>query len=514
MITLRHTVSALAVSTLLFFPACKKKDGESATNTVNKVIEKNLKGKNVSASQLDPYFKVKKRNSTSGDEALKALGMEDDESVLSWNSRDGDTGNYVFKQVRLKSARGDNMAIDRMELKGVRMEGGDPTFDVMSVSGLNMTSEQGKGEIGSIQIAQPHPDVAAKILPMLNQLNEMKDFDLDIDLDMDLGGEPAFGAIMIEDVAMNEGRGSLTLDVIGWASDEKTDKGKFLISDLDFSSTNEKDITAGVSIKTFSANGINKEVFNRAMSGDSGPIPINPGNLDSGNLIIDDVTINADALKFNLDGLRSSVSESGGVITESMVLDPMRITLEDGGPASAEYADVKKIMRTLDLSEIVLSGGATRIKNSATGEMQVKNATLTMRDGFDLNLDLDMIGLAADPSERGALTLRQGNIEFTDNGFVDTAFAFYGSQFGDGMSGKDLRKQAAAVLTVASFAGQAPADITTPVTKFLNDGGTLKANIDPKEPLPTELLMSPAMLQYALDPGALKDLGVSFEHEK
>lgn len=510
MITLRHTVSALAVSTLLVFSACKKKDSvdvDSATNAVEKVMSKvggdKISVKSLRASDLDKYFKVKKRSSSSGDAALKSLGLDDGNGMMSWDSKSGSDGNYVYKEVRLKSGDGDNLAIDRMELSGVHFDGDKAaTFDVMSLTGLSIGTDQGKGTIGSLQMASPHPKVAANILNGLSQLKSLDDIDMDVDLD----GEQAFGAFKIEKLNLTGDDGSASADVMGWGSDEDSGKSTFLVSNLKGQAISEDNVEANFSIKTISADGIDSELIKTITEFGPNPASFNPLNSGYGNIIVDDVTVKADALMLNMDGFMASSTQKGDVITEKTLLEPMTIRL-DGDMNSADYAELKQIMDVIDMQEINLSGGSTTVKNKVSDTMEIKDAYLSMKDGFDLNYTAKMSGIANASENPDSMKVHRAAVKFKDHSITDKAFAFFGAQ--SGVTGDEMRAQIGGMVTLMSLGGQIPADITTPVSKFINNGGgTLSVDVNPATPLSMDAL------DKLQDPSQLKEMGISLKYEK
>lgn len=508
MITLRHTVSALAVSTLLLFPACKKKESvseDTSARALEKMMDKSGKSVNalsLKSSDLDKYFKVKKRNSSNGDAALSELGMFDGNDQISWGSRDGKNGNYVYKQVRLKAADGDMVAIKRMELQGVHYDGEEAaSFDVMKLTGLSFGNEDGKGTIGSMQMARPHPKVAANILKGLSQLKELNDIDMNVELD----GEQPFGAIKIADLDLSGDDGSASVDVMGWGSDEESGKSNFLVSNLKAQALTDYDTQANFSIKTISANGIDTELVKSLTEiGETGP-KMNPFASGYGNLIIDDIDIKADALSLNMDGFQATTNKKGNIVTEKVTLQPLTIRLE-GEMNSPEYADIKNMMSLLEIEEVHLTGGSTSVKNLAKGEVEVSDGFLSMKDGFDLNFSAKMSGISEDSANSGTQKINRANLEFTDHAIVDKALTFFGEQ--SGMTKEEMRQQAAAVLTFASLAGQVSPDVSTPLSKFINNGGTLSVEINPEVPLSMDALQTMA------DPSNLDELGVKLKHKK
>lgn len=508
MITLRHTVSALAVSTLLVFSACKKKesvDVDSAANAVEKVMSKvggdEISVKSLRASDLDKYFKVKKRSADSGDAALKALGLADGNGMMSWDSKTGGDGNYVYKEVRLKSGDGDNLAIDRMELSGVHMDGGEATFDVMSLTGLSMGTDQGKGTIGSLQMARPHPKVAVNILSGLSQLNSLDDMDMDVELD----GEQAFGALRIQKLNLAGDDGTASADVIGWGSDEDSGKSTFLLSNFKGQAVSDDNVEANFSIKTISADGIDSELIKAFSESGPNPASFNPLSSGYGNVIVDDVSVKADALMLNMDGFLASSTQKGDVVTEKTLLQPMTIKL-DGDVNNPEYAELKQIMDVIDMNEIHLSGGSTTIKNKASDSMEIKDAHLNMKDGFNLNYTAKMSGISAMSENPDAMKIHRASVKFKDDSITDKAFAFFGAQ--SGVTGDEMRAQIGGMMALMSMGGQIPADITTPVSKFISKGGgTLSVDVNPASPL------SMAALQNMQDPSQLKEMGVSLKYE-
>ncbi len=511
MITLRHTVSALAVSTLLVFGGCKKKDqvsGESAANAMEKVADKaseSVKGAlgldRVGTADLNKYFKVKPRKSSDADQALAALGMNDGNAVMSWDSVDGSNGNYVYKNVSLKSAEG-NVAVKRMELKGVHMADGDGTFDTMELSDISLGN--GQGSIDSLKMAQPHPKVAASIVSGLSQLNSLDDLDMNVDVD----GAP-FGALMIEGLNITGEEGSAKADVVGWGSDEVAEKGSMLVSNLQVDAVSDAGAPASVSIATISAKDVDLKLINSLRDSTSGNTAgvagVNPMGSGSGSIMIEDMNIVADAMRINLESLQSKTEEKGDIVSSRTILKPMTIKM-DGETTDTSLMQIKSMLSQTGVSDITLSGDFKSSRNKATDELSISDSYLSVQDMMDLNFSGKMSGMSSAEANPDAVTLHNFSFDLTDRNFLDMAFKIAGEQ--NGVTGPEMRQQAAGLIALAALSGQIPANMTTPLSKFVNDGGTLSLSINPAAP------MSMSQLQTINDPADLEKMGLSLSHRK
>ncbi len=510
MITLRHTVSALAVSTLLVFGGCKKKDqvtGESAANAVDRVADKasqSVKGAlgldRMGAGDLNKYFEVKKRNSSDADQALASLGMNDGNAVMSWDSRDGSNGNYIFKNVKLKSAEG-NVAVKRMELKGVHMADGDGNFDVMELSDISLAGAN--GSIDSLKMARPHPKVAASIVSGLSQLNTLDDLNMNVDID----GAP-FGALMMKGLTMSSDESTAKVGVMGWGSDETTGKGSMLVSDLNVNAVTDTGTPATVSIQTISAKDVDMSIIDSlrdSTSGNTSVSGMSPMGGGSGSVVIEKMEVVADAVRINLDSLQSKTEQKGDVITSRTILKPMVISMDDEVTDTA-MMQIKSMLSQTGVNELTLSGDFSSVRNKATDELSIKNSYLSVQDMLDLNFNGKMSGMKAAETNPNAMTVHNLAIDLTDKNFLNMAFEIAGKQ--NGVTGPEMRQQASGLIALAALSGQIPAEMTTPLSKFLNDGGTLSLALNPAQP------MSMGELQTISDPSDITKMGLSISHRK
>ena len=175
MIKLRHTASALALSTLIAFGACKKK--EDVGNVADVKVEA------ADASIIKKLLEVDDRTVSDAEaqSALEAMGLT--ESSANWDSVEGSGGDYHYKGLSFTSDDGASVTIKDVKFDGVHMEGEDPSFDRISISGVDINDEDATVSLGGLTISRPHPEVAGAILEAVANLDSLDGMDMDFDLD-------------------------------------------------------------------------------------------------------------------------------------------------------------------------------------------------------------------------------------------------------------------------------------------------------------------------------------------
>lgn len=517
MITLRHTVSALAVSTLLVMGACKKKDEslnvDSEGNAIEKTAEKagdKVKGMMggslapVTTNDLNKQFKIKSKSSGGSEEALKQLGLAEESSSLSWSKKAEKNGNVVYNNLSYSSPKDQDFEAKKVELVGVHMDGEDPSFDVMILTGVSMSEDGSQTSIKSLKMRDPHPKLAARIMSGIGELGDLENLDMDVELD----GQPPFGAFLMEGISNQNEDGKGSIDTIGWAVDEATDKGSFLLSGVNLNSVSDRGTPFTMTLDTVSINGVSADMIKKLGKGAGSPASGGNG-LDLmksgyGELLIRDMKFNADNMSMNFPGLEGSSKIKGSVSTQRMVMKPMSIKF-DGMTTDSNLLSAQEQFDRLGFEELVLSGEFNTRKDTAKDEVSVERSFLKLKDGFDLNFSGKMSGVKAAENNPAASMIHNFSIEMTDEAFLEKAFAMAGQE--NGVSGSEMRQQIAGLVSMAALMGQAPAEITTPLAKFITNGGSLKLNMNPPAPIQSQKLATIS------GPEDLKWLGLSIEQK-
>lgn len=513
MITLRHTVSALAVSTLLVLGACKKKDSvtdDTAVNTVEKSADK-VKGAisgladPVTKSDLNKQFNIKSKSKAGSDQALEILGLAEQSGTLSWQKKAEKSGNVVYNNLSYKSPDNKDFQANKVELIGAHMDGDNASFDAMILSGVSMNEDGSETSIKTLKMRDPHPKLAARIMSGIGELGDLDKIDMDVELD----GQPPFGAFLMEGISNTNDKGTGSVDVLGWSVDEAEDKGSFLLSGVNLSSTSDKGTPFTMTLDTVSISGVSADMIHGlGKGGASGGGAGNGFDMMKsgfGEVLIRDIKVNADNMTMNFAGVEGSSKTKGDVSTQRMVMKPMSIKF-DGLATDMNLLSAQEQFDKLGFEELVLSGEFNSSRNKAKDEVSVQRSFLKLKDGFDLNFSGKMSGVKAAETDPSKSMIHNLSIEMTDVAFLEKAFEIAGQE--NGVSSQEMRQQIAGLISMASLMGQAPAQLTTPLAKFITDGGSIKINMNPPVPVQAQKLATIS------GPEDLQWVGLSVEHNQ
>ena len=513
MINIRHTVSALALSSVLVFGACGKKDKGDGVSLPE---IGSLSVKSADAGTIENLLKVSDRKvgDAEAEQALKGLGFEDD---VSWASKKGKAGDYHYTDLTFKNDDDKDVAIADVKLDGVHMQGDEPTFDKMTLSGVTLSDDDTKGSIDRLILSQPHPALAAKILNGLSQIDSLDDLDMDIDIK---DGEFSFGAMLMQGVDLKSDDGLMRVDTLGWGQDDTSGKGAFVAKNISFTGMDDKNgMPVTMSLKSASARDVDAKMMQQMKGkGSKGMSPLSPM---SGNFNIEDFKLSADTFTVSLEGITAKTTTKGNVTTEQQVLRPLRVSFS-GKPSDPQMAQAQKAFADMGFENMEFTGKATKILNAKTDKMTVKDANFALKDGFNLAYDLKASGFGAMADATDAdmsdvmdnMTIEQMNVRFTDYSFVDKAIKLAAKM--QGSNAALMRMQAKGGLMLLPAMGENPAQkellsqVATAAGKFIDDGGTLVIGMNPATPMSITKLQGMGQRPDQ----AMDQLGLTISHQK
>jgi len=517
MITFRHTVSAIAVSSLLVFGACKKKEtvtdpitGEKVEVPVN--TADSWADSRASASDIKSMLTPQTPSSSAdADKALEALGMTKGSGAMSWDTMDGGNGNYNYSNLSFTSPDGDDVKINSMKVSGVHMDGNDASFDRLDLSGVSFADDEASGSIGSVTFARPHPKVAARVLAGLSKMEGLDDLDMDVDLD----GELPFGAMYIEGVEITgDDNEVVNISSLGWGIDEASGKASFLAENITVNAMDDGK-AVNLTLKSASAKGITSETLGM-MSGGMQNMQgmsqmgdkMNPMGEGLGNVIIEGLNVSSDTLQISVEALRADSKTSGDVTTSRFELLPMTMAFS-GPPSDSDLMEAYEALSGMGMERMVFTGRSTTTKNKSTGMINVDNGMFSMQDGFDFAFNFKGKNMGDDPDN---MEIHGMSLALTDKSIVDKAFEMAAKEQGGNAS--LLKMQAIGGLAMLPMMAETPdqqkiaAELGTALKSFLQDGGTLVVNMNPPSPL-SSAAMEMLPMQGA---GAIDALGLSVSH--
>lgn len=519
MITFRHTVSLIAMSTLLIGSGCKEeqKPGVDTAAVTETVMDKAGDAVNVveswsvdrtSKADLQQFFKSESRSSSNADAALAQLGMAESGGAASWDSMSESGGTYTYKNLTFGSGN-DKMKAAEMQLSGVHMDGDNASFDNLVLMNAKVESRDGKATFDKLAVADPQPEIAAAILSSLSQLSSMDDISANVELE---DGDLPFGAFMMEGVAMTSDDGMASIDVFGYGFNEADDTGSFLVSNLSIEGMDD-DTGRDMKLTLGSASGsaIDLKIL-QAMQGDMEMVGehANPMGGGSGSFILEDLNLSADVMNMSLEMVQVETSKSGDETTQKMELRPMTISFTEE-PDVPELMQGYQALQSLGYDELVFSGYMTARMEESTRTMILEDTSFSMRDGFDLGMAMKLSDFSEDDDSDPII--HNMTLDFTDNSIVERAFEMAAEM--QGGNAALMRQQAKAMLGMAGMMVETPEQrkmvtaMTGPLGDFLDDGGTLTLNMNPAQPIRASEVES-----MGEDPAVMELLGLSLTHSQ
>ena len=515
MINIRHTVSALALSSLLVFGGCGKKDKGDAAG-LPELGSLSVKG--ADAGVIEKMLEVEDRKvaDAEAEQALKGLGLDEGGSI-SWDSKKGKAGDYQYTNLSFKSDEDKDVVVSDLRLDGVHMDADEPSFDRMTLSGVKISDEDSSGTIDRLILSDPNPAMAAKILKGLGKFETLDDLDMDVDIE---DGEFGFGAMLMQGMDMKSDDGLIKVDTLGWGRDDDTGKGAFVARDITFSGTDKsKDVPVTMSLKSASARDLDMRAMEKLKDnmGTGGmPRGMSPFQSMYGNINVEDFKLNADAFSINMVGIEAQTSTKGDVTTERQILKPLTISFS--GPATdPQMKQAQQAFTDMGFETLEFTGKSTKVMNKKTDSLTVKDAHFALKDGFNLSYDLKASGIGSATDMSAAMddmTIDQMTLSLTDHSIVDKAITLAAKMQGGNPA--LMRMQAKGGLMFLTAMGETPkqkemlAEAANAAGKFLDDGGTLVVNFNPSSPVSIADMQS---MGQSPDQ-AIDKLGLSISHKQ
>jgi len=495
----RALSASLILSTALTMGACK---GDNKSGLSDSSPAKALKIDGVSGNDIGKLFANSSRKVSDKDaeQALTKLGLGDKSAALSWNNRSGKAGNYVYTDLTATSDDGEAVTMDKLELIGVRMDGGAATFDILKAFDIKTSDDDVTASFGKVELSGPSPKMAAAITKAFadaSKIENMNDLDFDIDFDDE---DIYFDAINIESVSLNAEEGGGTLKQLAWGEVGDTGRGLFLLDGLNFNIKEKGKPAVKIKLDSASARGVDMDAFKdikdrqkNMARGPQGMMGMFSGNNTFAKTFdtmgFKNLDVEVGSLSIRSDGAQGSAKQKGDVTTIKQVLQPLTIKFSEA-PEDREMKQAYELFQTLGYDEMVITSAQTSSLNEKTGEVKVENSYLDLKDGFRLAYNLDAGGLTDSPDAANAMenmTLSRLDLSLEDKSILDRAFKLAAKQ--QGSSAGLLKMQAKGGLMMMTAMAQneqqqdMAAQLSKAVTKFIDDGGTLKIGVNPEAPI-------------------------------
>lgn len=466
------------------------------------------------------HFEVPKRNTADTDAAtaLKGLGL-DTEGVMSWETKTGEAGNYVYTSLGAQSDDNE-VTIGRAELIGVRTEGEEATFDRANFKDMIIKGDDVNLEIRAMSIARPTPKMAQAIMKALQTNEGFNDLEDKIEIDEGM----SFGALSLDKITISSPELKGKVDQIVWGVDAQTQLGDGKIGEmtLNFNAVEDgKSTDVPSSSLTFSgasARSVNTESFGNLsdMSAVSGLGQIfskmNVYAKPYESYTIGKGAFKSETVSLSFDGFEGKASEKAGVTTITQVGKPIKLSFAKA-PENRQGAQAYDTLKKLGFDEVSLRTSQTQILDKNNDTMRVQDGLVEMADGFRLNYTYEAEGLSAmkeaalREEEKGTssgqsvnemlntlepVKLRKMKMSLEDQSIVERGLKLASEM--TGQSSDNIKKQMKLAVMAAPFMAQNDlesqviSEIGGAFVQFIDNGGTMTVAINPPKPLSVKTL--------------------------
>ena len=503
-----------------------------ATLALSGCKDKSEAGLDAGKSVSTPYGKFKpggklgdlkapsavKRSSDEASAALSALNLDESGSgSLTWAVREGSDGNYTFKGLAVDIDEDDAvMTIDTLSFTGLGSDAGVTTFSSVTASGIKLASEDdGEMTVGNFTVVEPSPAFAAALSAVISG-------DEDAD-ELFEGSDLAFAAMSMDDLnfKLDEGDGQIAMGLNG-VRVGKTDAGKMESFALrGFSVDGNPDgETIKMNLDSVDVVGLNYGIYTKAFDSMGGSptglaqlmTQANPYEQPVHTFDLRGLTGDASGVTWNMDSAVVRTAEKGGKTVVTQITSPLTIAPSGDGSAGQE---LRQALSTIGYESITISTrGVTEI-DEAADRILVEDASITMEDGFVLDMEYDISGLGkmyaaqakyaamaeageefnyAEAQSAGMEDLKIGKfgMTFNDNSFTNRVFEAVAAERGTDAS--VLKAQITGLMAMGSMMAtdeaqqKLVADASSAIQTFLDNPGTLKLGLYPDTPLGMETI--------------------------
>ena len=402
---LRRSLVLAALGTALTVGACSR-GGKSEVPEIA-VAAESLDLSGADARALERHFQLEPRGGTEADTlaVLAALGLD---GVTDGRSINGSTASYAGWSARDGDTR---FTAETLTLRGLHMEGGEPTFDALDAGGISLEEREAgasgagggdaltTGTVERLLVVEPTPEFAADLAAVLRGEDAPRAPD-------PLGGAdgpPPFRALRLDDADIRimdtDAPGTATLELLVVGNDEDAGTVDMIVDSVSLD-IGEPDTPARLALSMDGLTALDVAVEGRAGA------PALPGPLGAASFLapgadapyreIDLGALSVDTPLFSLrtDGFEASSEEAGGgALVLRSVLMPTVVDLKDG--AGTPLAPFMESFRANGLAEMTLKGSQTNRFDRAADRVSVENGQLEIDEGLRLDCDYALRGLQA-----------------------------------------------------------------------------------------------------------------------
>lgn len=543
----------IGAAAIALLGACGQRGGDSA----EQAAEAGQAAMQSAENALEDLGNVvlRRGDAAEAEAALAAMYLDTAESGrVGFASRDVSGAAASFEDVSIDipgedGDAGGSFKAARLELEGLEMTDSGASFSKMKFSGIELVpddpvdAEEGQLTIDEIELLNPSPALAAWVASLMGDgaptaFPDASEIGFDAwtmsDLDFNLDSDDDTVALSVNAIQI----GGVTSDAMAVAHIDGVSIDGVGDGDTPFAVSLASMTLSGADLsftQAISDNIEDEEAMAAALMSALYQNPMDPG-FDS--YAIDQLNFDAAGLQFVLPSLVTTVERNQAGQPVRFVTPEFTMTLSadpEGGEAGGELAGALGMVgyETVELSS---AGVSNYDPDSDTLTFAADQNYLTLKDGFTLryggklegynayassfaNMDFENLVDGGDPDPAlmqdalSKLVFHDFELTLVDDSIVDRIFNLVAAQSGE--DPEMVRNQAVGVVAMAPMmAGGSGVDVemitevTTAISAFLTNPGTLSIKLAPSEPL------SMASLAAMEDPSMLTKeyLGLTATH--
>lgn len=464
---------------------CKsKKEGPDAVaDAVVSISQKSF-------GDIDNLLDVPKRkvSDAQAQTALKAMGIWEQSDWLTWDARSDNKGNYSYKNLVIKNENGEDITAGKLEITGLHMVDDVPVADVLTFTDLKLEDDDFAMSIDSF---------AVKSVFMPEQLTSIEDV-----ANFDLEPNQIPKAVVIKGMSGGDDEVSIKIKSFGMGEDGNDNHLRFSAEDVDIASTGREAFAVNFKAMNFKSLEALEPGALEALADVDNPEAFLDltSSLQFGDAMLKDFDVTSEFIDLSLPELKQSASKKGDVINVSMNMPSMKLDIKEDAATDAQSLQAMQILKSLDFTTMEFSSASHIEVNKVKDLMDIKAASLNLKDAFDMNFTgkfegseaMNKATLTATTAEE--IEAAQENFEIhnfamslKDKSIVDRSFKLAGEM--TGQSPESLRRQLTGMMAIGSLAaasqgyGEIYGDFTNAFGDFVKDGGTLNLAMNPETPI-------------------------------